>query len=47
MSYKLFILRMAHRELSSIPEDIYEKIKQEIFKLSQNPQPTGKIFLYV
>ena len=41
MSYKLFILRRAQKELSKLPEDIYEKIKQEIFKLSQNPKPIG------
>lgn len=41
MSYSLFILRLAQKELSKIPKDIYESIKEAILSLSKNPYPSG------
>jgi len=41
MSYSLFILRRAQKELSKIPKDIYESIKEAILNLSENPYPSG------
>ena len=41
MSYSLFILRHAQKELSKIPNDIYERIKEAIIDLSENPHPSG------
>ncbi|MCK4528141.1 type II toxin-antitoxin system RelE/ParE family toxin [candidate division WOR-3 bacterium] len=41
MSYSLFILRRAQKELSKIPKDIYDRIKEAILNLSENPRPVG------
>ncbi|MDI6783404.1 MAG: type II toxin-antitoxin system RelE/ParE family toxin [bacterium] len=40
MNYTLFILRGAQKELSTLPLDIYPRVKQAIFALSMNPRPT-------
>jgi len=41
MSYGLFILRSAQKELADLPADIYEKVKSKISALSSNPRPAG------
>lgn len=41
MNYSLLILRRAQKELSDLPKDIYEKVKQTILKLSKSPRPYG------
>ncbi|MBN1694399.1 type II toxin-antitoxin system RelE/ParE family toxin [candidate division WOR-3 bacterium] len=41
MNYSLLILRRAQKELSDLPIDVYEKVKQTILKLSKNPRPYG------
>lgn len=41
MKYFLFILRRAQKELVALGETEYEKIKQAILRLSDNPRPSG------
>ncbi len=41
MSYKIFILKKAQKELAKLPRKEYTKIKQLIFELSANPRPAG------
>ena len=41
MSYNITILRQAQKELSEIHGQIYERIRDAIRSLSQNPQPSG------
>lgn len=41
MSYQIFILRKAQKELAKIFGKDYEQIKETIFKLGENPRPQG------
>lgn len=41
MSYSIFILRRAQRELAQLPADSYERVRNAIFALAQNPRPSG------
>jgi mRNA interferase RelE/StbE len=41
MSYSLLILRRAQKELSSLPEEVYRRIKQAILDLSEDSKPRG------
>lgn len=41
MKYSLFILPRAVKELSSLDEKEYIKIKKDILRLSDNPRPFG------
>ena len=41
MIYKVFILRKIQKELSKIAGKLYEQIKIAIYKLAENPRPTG------
>jgi len=40
-SYKLLILSSAAKELQSLREPNYSRIKQKILSLSSNPRPRG------
>ena len=41
MSYRIFILRRAQKELSNITGEDYLRIKEAILSLSNNPRPKG------
>ncbi len=41
MKYQIFILRRAQKELGSLPLSDYERLKQAILKLAENPRPAG------
>ncbi len=41
MSYSVFILRRAQKELAQLPEAAYERTKDAIRKLAENPWPRG------
>ncbi len=39
MSYSVFILRRAQKELAKLPAGTYERIRDAIRNLSENPRP--------
>ena len=41
MSYELFILRQAQKELADLPKRDYSRVKQAISNLKNNPRPEG------
>jgi mRNA interferase RelE/StbE len=41
MTYSLFILRRAQKELADLPPEEYEKIKLAVLNLSKKPRPAG------
>lgn len=41
MSYKMEILRRAQKELSQLPDQEYERVKEAIRNLSNDPRPPG------
>lgn len=41
MAYAVFILRRAQRELSRLPNPDYERVRDAIRDLGDNPRPTG------
>ena len=41
MSYRIFILRRAQKELAQLPNTAYERAKNAIRKLAENPRPRG------
>jgi mRNA interferase RelE/StbE len=41
MKYSLFILPRAHKELAALGETDYQKTKEAIFRLADNPRPSG------
>ena len=41
MKYSLFILHQAQKELASLEETDYQKIKEAILRLAENPRPSG------
>jgi mRNA interferase RelE/StbE len=41
MSYSIQILRRAQKELAQLPKQEYERIKEAVQKLSQDPRPQG------
>ncbi|MFL6214911.1 MAG: type II toxin-antitoxin system RelE family toxin [Blastocatellia bacterium] len=41
MSYSIGILRRAQKELAQLPKHEYERIKEAIKSLSQEPRPAG------
>jgi mRNA interferase RelE/StbE len=41
MTYSLFILRRAQKELSELPVESYERVKQAIQGLGDDPRPAG------
>ncbi|HEX8070768.1 MAG TPA: type II toxin-antitoxin system RelE/ParE family toxin [Pyrinomonadaceae bacterium] len=41
MSYEVFILRRAQKELANLPKTDYERMRDAIAALSENPRPAG------
>lgn len=41
MSYAVFILRRAQKELAELPAEAYERAKETIWNLGEEPRPTG------
>jgi mRNA interferase RelE/StbE len=41
VSYSVFILRRAQRELASLPKEAYEKVKTAISALAESVRPRG------
>jgi mRNA interferase RelE/StbE len=41
MSYSIGILRRAQKELAQLPKQEYERIKEAIKSLTQDPRPAG------
>lgn len=41
MSYNLFIVRVAQKELAKLPIDAYEPVRDAIRALAENPRPPG------
>lgn len=41
MKYSVFILRRAQKELSQLPIEVYERVKEVIINLDENPRPSG------
>ncbi len=41
MSYTIFILRRAQKELSKLPDKNYIRVKEAIKKLGEEPRPIG------
>jgi len=41
VSYTISIQRTAQKELSQLPADMYERIRDEIRLLAENPRPIG------
>ena len=45
MTYTIAILRRAQRELQRLPHEDYERVRDAIRALAQNPRPTGCLAL--
>lgn len=41
MPYALRILRRAQRELAALPSQVYERVRDAIFALDEEPRPAG------
>lgn len=41
MSYEVLILRRAQKELADLPKSDYERLRDAIIALAENPRPTG------
>ena len=41
MSYEVFILRRAQKELAALPKTDYERVRDAIVALAENPRPVG------
>ena len=41
MSYAVFILRRAQKELAVLPSEVYEQTKETIRTLAEEPRPHG------
>ena len=41
MRYHLTITRRAQQELGNLPSDVYERVRDAIFSLADNPRPRG------
>ncbi|MBI5475144.1 MAG: type II toxin-antitoxin system RelE/ParE family toxin [Ignavibacteriales bacterium] len=39
--YSLLILKVALKELANLPDNVYQKIRNEIRELAKNPRPVG------
>ena len=40
-TYRIYILRSAHRELAKLPIPAFERVRDAILELSENPRPVG------
>jgi mRNA interferase RelE/StbE len=45
MSYTILILRRAQKELARLPHDVYERVRDAVRALAQEPRPRGWIKL--
>ena len=45
MTYAVAVLRRAQRELQRLPHEDYERVREAIRALAQNPRPTGCLAL--
>jgi mRNA interferase RelE/StbE len=45
MTYTIVILRRAQRELQRLPHEDYERVREAIRALAQNPRPAGCLAL--
>ena len=45
MTYAIAILRRAQRELQRLPHEDYERVREAIRALAQNPTPPGCLAL--
>ena len=41
MSYEVFILRRAQKELAELPKADYERMRDAVVALAENPRPAG------
>ncbi|MDO8749799.1 MAG: type II toxin-antitoxin system RelE/ParE family toxin [Dehalococcoidia bacterium] len=41
MSYEVLILRRAQRELAELPSEAYQRVKEAILNLANQPRPRG------
>jgi mRNA interferase RelE/StbE len=41
MSYQVLILRRAQKELAGLPKSDYERVRDEVISLSDDPRPGG------
>ena len=41
MSYEVFILRRAQKELADLPKADYERMRDAVVALAENPRPAG------
>jgi mRNA interferase RelE/StbE len=41
MSYEVFILRRAQKELAALPKTDYERMRDAVMALTDNPRPAG------
>ncbi len=41
MTYTVTILRRAQKELSALPQDVYVRMRESIWKLADEPRPSG------
>jgi mRNA interferase RelE/StbE len=41
MSYEVFILRRAQKELAALPKTDYERMRDAVMALAENPRPAG------
>jgi mRNA interferase RelE/StbE len=41
MSYEVLILRRAQKELANLPKAEYERVRDAIAELAENPRPAG------
>lgn len=41
MSYAVSILRRAQKELADLPRDAYDRVREALHKLSEDPRPHG------
>ncbi len=41
MSYEVLILRRAQKELAKLPKADYERVRDAVVALAENPRPTG------
>lgn len=41
MSYEVFILRRAQKELADLPKTDYERMRDAVMALAENPRPAG------
>jgi mRNA interferase RelE/StbE len=45
MNYNIFILRRAQKELSELPTEAYERVRDNIFALAEYPRPPSCVKL--